>query len=306
MSIAFVFSGGGSLGAVQVGMLQALHEHGITADLLVGTSAGALNAAYLARHGQTRAVLDDLAQKWTDLRRGDIFPMSPRRAILALAGEKPSLFSARGLRALLQSELGNLTLEELGTRLLVVTTDLQSGRTALLSTGDAVSAVVASAAIPGILPPIKREGSVLVDGGLADHGYVLRTVATQVDEVFLLPGGSACALAAPPGSALGVASHALTLLIQQGLGTAVTLYTGPAILHVMPPLCPLGVSPSDFGQAATLIARARDTTKSWLDNPPPERGPAQAKFLSLHSHPRQLPHPAPSVRPRPPHPGETP
>ncbi|MDN5790876.1 MAG: patatin-like phospholipase family protein [Micrococcales bacterium] len=284
MSIAFVFSGGGSLGAVQVGMVRALHEHGVAADLLVGTSAGALNAAYLARHGQTVESLDHLSRAWASLHRDTIFHVSPHRAVLALTGRRPSFFSARGLRTLLVAELGDVAIEDLDRPLLVVTTDLRSGRTAVLSSGDAISAILASAAIPGILPPVEREGSVLVDGGLADHGYVLRSVAEQVEQIYLLPTGSACALPATPRSALGVAAHALTLLIQQGLGLSVAQYLGPASLHVMPPLCPLGVSPVDFSHGASLIARAYEATAAWLENPPEDRGPAQAGVLSLHSH----------------------
>lgn len=285
MSTAFVFSGGGSLGAIQVGMLRALHEHGVTADLLVGTSAGALNAAYLARHGQSGMSLDHLTQVWTSLHRNEIFRLSPRRAALALTGKRPSFFSARGMRTLLETELGDVSLEDLDTPLLVVATDLRSGRTAMLSSGGAISAALASAAIPGILPPVERDGSILVDGGLADHGYVLRSAAEQVDEIYLLPTGSACALPEPPRSALGVAAQALTLLIQQGLGIGVAQYLGPAILHVMPPLCPLGVSPVDFSHGASLIARAYEATAAWLENPPAKLGSAQAGVLSLHSHP---------------------
>ena len=83
MTTAFVLSGGGSLGAVQVGMLQALTERGETPDLLVGTSAGALNATYLAGHGISRDSLHTLAALWAGLRRRDVFPISPGRQLLA-------------------------------------------------------------------------------------------------------------------------------------------------------------------------------------------------------------------------------
>ena len=78
MTTAFVLSGGGSLGAVQVGMLQALAERRITPDLLVGTSAGALNAVFVAAHGTGPAALDLLAGTWTALRRDDIFQFGHR------------------------------------------------------------------------------------------------------------------------------------------------------------------------------------------------------------------------------------
>ncbi|HSP97257.1 MAG TPA: patatin-like phospholipase family protein, partial [Candidatus Dormibacteraeota bacterium] len=79
MTTAFVLSGGGSLGAVQVGMLAALHERGFRPDFLVGTSVGSLNAAYLAAHGFEMATVDRLANVWRRLRRSDVFPFDPLR-----------------------------------------------------------------------------------------------------------------------------------------------------------------------------------------------------------------------------------
>ena len=101
MSTAFVLTGGGSLGAVQVGMLAALHEHGIEPDLLVGTSAGALNAAYLAGPGTTGRP-DRLAGRTcgSDMRRRDVFVAQPRRWLAATIGAAPSMFPATPLRAL--------------------------------------------------------------------------------------------------------------------------------------------------------------------------------------------------------------
>ncbi|HZM38519.1 MAG TPA: patatin-like phospholipase family protein, partial [Acidimicrobiales bacterium] len=93
MATAFVLSGGGSLGAVQVGMLHALADHHLEPDLLVGASAGALNAAFVAGKGFSRATIDELAGVWTGLRRQDVFPFAPHRHLLALAGARPSLCS---------------------------------------------------------------------------------------------------------------------------------------------------------------------------------------------------------------------
>ena len=86
MTTAFVLSGGASHGAIQVGMLQALAERDVHPDLLIGTSAGAVNAAYVAGHGTGGQALDELAATWRGLRRGDVFPFDPLRHLLALAG----------------------------------------------------------------------------------------------------------------------------------------------------------------------------------------------------------------------------
>lgn len=84
MSTAFVLSCGGSLGAVQVGMLQALSEQGIRPDLLVGTSAGALGALWVAEHGMSRDSLAELARIWLQRHRRDIFPIRPSQVLHAL------------------------------------------------------------------------------------------------------------------------------------------------------------------------------------------------------------------------------
>src|SRR5439155_19201555 len=88
VTTAFVLSGGGSLGAVQVGMLQALGERDVRPDLVIGTSAGAINAAYVAGHGTGPNSLEVLANTWRGLRRQSVFPFDPLRHLLALAGSR--------------------------------------------------------------------------------------------------------------------------------------------------------------------------------------------------------------------------
>src|SRR5215218_9013835 len=106
MTTAFVLSGGGSLGAVQVGMLQALGERGATPDLLVGTSAGALNAVFVASHGMYPTSLGLLAATWEALRRDDVFPLRAPRMVLALAGAHDALCADTGLERLVRRHVG--------------------------------------------------------------------------------------------------------------------------------------------------------------------------------------------------------
>ena len=94
MTTAFVLSGGGSLGAVQVGMLQALAASHVEPDLLVGTSAGAVNASWVATHGMTPASLTDLATVWARLRRADIFPLDARMVLRGIIGRSPAITCA--------------------------------------------------------------------------------------------------------------------------------------------------------------------------------------------------------------------
>jgi NTE family protein len=284
MTTAFVLSGGGSLGAVQVGMLAALAERGIEPDLLVGASAGALNAAFVADRGFSTETLDELAGIWRRLRRQDVFPFSPPRQLLALAGVRPSLCAPDGLRAVIDRHLRVRRLEDTTVAVHVVTTDVLSGNEVLLSAGNATDAVLASASIPAVLPPVTIDGRALFDGGVANNTPVSQAVALGADRIVVLPAGVACALPNPPRSAVATAMHALTLLIEQRLVLDVATYHERVELIVLPPLCPLSISSVDFRQADLLIDRARDAAGRWIDAgnhhlPHPER------FLTLHSHP---------------------
>lgn len=284
MSTAFVLSGGGSLGAVQVGMLQALAQRHVQPDLLVGTSAGAVNAAFIAGRGTSMDALHDLAEIWAGLRRRDIFPLRPLHQLVAGAGTRNALCSDRGLSHVIAAHLTYARLEQAPIPVHLVTTNLLSGAEVLLSHGDAASAVLASAAIPGVFPPVCRDGLILVDGALADNAAISQAVALGADRVFVLPTGYACALSTPPKHALGVAMQALGLLIQQRLITDATVYAARVELTVLPPLCPLTVSPIDFSRARQLIERARTTSGSWLDGH--TRPPSHPELvLSTHNHP---------------------
>src|SRR3954469_4358644 len=101
MSTAFVLSGGASLGAIQAGMLEALYEHGIQPDLIVGTSAGALNGAFIAERPQTVATARELGDVWRGLSRSQIFPVNPLSGALGLVGTRNHLVPDSGLRRLI-------------------------------------------------------------------------------------------------------------------------------------------------------------------------------------------------------------
>ena len=283
MTTAFVLSGGGSLGAVQVGMMQTLADRGIEPDFLVGASAGALNAAYIAGRGFSRATVDDLALIWRGLRRQDVFRFAPHHHLLAVAGVRPALCASAGLRHLIEYHLHYDDLEKAALPIHVVTTDVMSGTEVLLSSGDPRPAVLASASIPAVLPAVEIDGRLLFDGGVADNTPVSQAVALGADRIVVLPAGTACALEAPPRSALATAVHALTLLIEQRLVHDVAAYHDQVELVVLPPLCPLAVSSLDFRQANQLIDRARDASHRWLDAGGHER-PNPERFLSLHAH----------------------
>lgn len=264
-------------------MLAALHERGIRPDFVVGTSAGALNAAYVAAEGFTASAIDELGTIWRNLDRSSVFPLSPLRHVLALAGRRASLCSTEPLRSLVDTHLRIDHLEDAALPVHVIATDVLSGEEVLLSTGDAVSAVLASAAIPAVFRPVVRAGRTLMDGGVADNTAVSQAVALGADRVVIVPTGFACALDHAPTSPLAAATHALTLMLEQRLIVEVAQLADHVEIIVAPPLCPLAVSSVDFAHADELISRAHTATRDWLEAgkhhlPHPER------FLSLHHH----------------------
>ncbi|HKY78190.1 MAG TPA: patatin-like phospholipase family protein, partial [Acidimicrobiia bacterium] len=118
---------------------------------------------------------------------------------------------------------------------------------------------------------------------IANNTAISQALALGADRVYILPAGVACALDRPPRGALASALHALSVLIEQRLILEVTYLADRAELHVLPPLCPLGVASFDFRHAAELIDRARRASRAWLA----AEGTGQARperFLSLHRH----------------------
>lgn len=281
MGCAFVLSGGGSLGSVQVGMLLALGEHGITPDLVFGTSVGAVNAAWVAANPGLEGARR-LADIWRSVSRRDVFPVRPLAGLRGFLGLADHLVPAANLRSLLEAHLTYANLEDAPIPVSVVTTEITTGAEVLLSEGDAVDAVAASAAIPGVFPPVMVGDRALVDGGVANNTPISYAVEAGAGPIYVLPTGYACALPGAPRGALANVLQSITLLVQQRLIADVVRYQDRADLHVVPSLCPLDVSPLDFSHTGDLIVRAREATNRWLDRG--SRPDDQTELLSLHRH----------------------
>lgn len=286
MTTAFALAGGASLGAVEVGMLQALLERDIRPDLVVGTSAGALNSAYLAGRPDLDGVRR-LGEVWRGLTLLRVFPPSPVDTALGLLGLGDHLVSSAGLRRIVRDNLTYGRLEEASLPVHVVATDVTSGLETLLSEGDTVDAVLASSAVPAVFPPVRVDGRALVDGAVADHTPVSQAATLGAERIYVLPTGFPCTLRRPPGSVLAVALQALVVVLSRRLALDVARVQDERDLRIVPPLCPLGVSPADFGQAGELIGRAYRSTVRWLDEGEPDRG--QAVGIGPHRYPPDLP-----------------
>lgn len=296
MTTAFVLAGGGSLGAVQVGMLNALLRAGIRPDRVYGSSMGALNAAALAAQ-PTAAGVERLAAAWQNLSRREVYPADARQlletalrslpmlpfgllraiglrneaypfrplSVLAgAAGLADALVPRRtrermiaGLVPLTQLDLAALPLE-------IEAAEITTGRLVPLSVGGAVPALLAATALAGLFPPEHVGPSTLVDASLAESTALDRAVEGGADEVYVLPSGFSCDLDDPPPGAFGVAVHASTVLIEQRLIASIARADPRVAVYAVPPLCPLAVVPVDFSHTVELILRAEEATRRWL------------------------------------------
>ena len=281
--LAFVFAGGGSLGAVQVGMLEALVAAGVRPDFVVGASVGAINGVYFAAD-PTLAGAQRLRNIWQNLTRGDVFPLSVFGALLGLAGWRRSLLEAAPLRALLERNLLVRRLEETAIPCHVAATDALDGAEVILSAGPTVDALLASAAIPVLFPPVERNGRFLMDGGVASNTPIAAAVSLGAKRVVVLPTGFSCALLKPPGGPIAMALHTLNLLVARQLVADTARFAAYADIVVVPPLCPLGISSYDFSQATAIMDRARVVTSVWLADGGLAYAGSVPQALAAHGH----------------------
>jgi NTE family protein len=278
---AFVLAGGGSFGAIQVGMLHSLAARGIAADMVVGSSVGALNGAYYAGNPTLEGV-QQLETIWRGLRRGDIFPLT-WRTLLGFLRRRDFLLASDGLCQLVEKHLPYRNLEEAKLPIHIVATDILTGKTAVLSQGPAAQAILASTAIPAAFAPVQFETKYLADGALSSNTPARVAVALGAERLIILPTGYACAREAPPTGAIANALHALTLLIATQLLSELGGLDPRIDYFVLPPLCPLAGSPYDFSQTDQLIERAINSTDAWIADGGLERPRLHAQ-LSLHEH----------------------
>lgn len=182
---AFVLAGGGSRGAVQVGMLAELVDRGIRADRVYGASVGAVNgAAYCG--DPTAEGMKTLEQVWRNLRGEQVFPRPRVHGPWTFLQHRPSVHANSGLRKIVEDGVRFELLEEAEIPLEVVATSLTDGQERWISRGPVVEAVLASAAIPAIFPPVVIDGEVLVDGGVVDNVPISRPVAAGATRVYVL------------------------------------------------------------------------------------------------------------------------
>jgi NTE family protein len=267
---AFVFAGGGSFGAIQVGMMHSLAAHGISADMVVGSSVGALNGAFYAGDPTLEGVLR-LETIWRGLTRQDVFPIN-WRTVLSFIRRRDFLIPHDGIQKLVDDHIPFCNLQDARLPLHIVATDILTGDSVVLSDGPADQAIVASTAIPGAFAPVRYKDFYLADGAISSNTPIEVAVAKGANRLIILPTGYACSTDVPPIGAVANALHALTLLIARQLVSELEDLDPGIKYFVVPPLCPLVGSPYDFSRTADHIADAIASTDAWLAKGGMEKG----------------------------------
>ncbi|MGP0031948.1 MAG: patatin-like phospholipase family protein [Acidimicrobiales bacterium] len=261
---AFVLAGGGSRGAVQVGMLAELVARGIRADRVYGASVGAINGGGYAGD-PTAENMERMADIWRGVTGADVFPRSALDGPWLFLQKRAAVHANTGVRAIIEAGIDFENLEDAAIPFEVVTTSLTDGRERWITHGNAVEAIMASSAIPSIFPPVVIDGDVLVDGGVVNNVPISRALAAGCTRIYVLLCGPLHYLPRQPRrpaeaalTAFFVAIHArfvreLTMLPP---GVEVVVFSG-------------GGEPSsqyrDFSGTAALIEEGRSEVARVLD-----------------------------------------
>lgn len=195
--IAFVLSGGGPLGATQVGMLHALLEHEILPDLILGTSVGSVNGAAVAAEPSAAAV-ERLAETWQRRESSGLFAGSVLTRVGTLARSRTHLHGDEALREALEANLPVRLIEELAVPFECVAASIERASEHWFTAGPIVDAVLASCAVPGLLPPVEIDGEHFLDGGLVNSIPVGRAVELGATTIYVLQVGRVDAPLRPP------------------------------------------------------------------------------------------------------------
>ena len=257
--VGFVLSGGGSLGAIQVGMLQALAEHQLVPDLVIGTSVGSINGAVVALDPQGAA--NRLSHAWSRITSQQVFPGGLITQARTLRLTKTHLFPNAGLASMISAFLGpSDTFSDLVLPFAAVTMDVATTRAHVLREGPLLPALLASAAIPGIFPAVEHDGRLLYDGGVVANVPMRQALALGARSLIVLDCTIPGAPLPPPESFADaiLLTAIVTMRSQAMLEAPLAAAEAPVVYLPGPPLH--RVSPW-----------TSPTLRSWLNRPTTQR-----------------------------------
>jgi NTE family protein len=263
--VAFVLSGGGNLGAIQVGMLRALVEREVVPDVVLGCSVGALNGAGFAMEPNAIGV-ERLVQHWSNTTSYELMPSSRIPSALQLLRKGVSLHGNEGLRKGVERLLGRgRQFDELQLPFQCVATQTDQAVERWFDEGDLVTAILASAALPAVYPPVVIDGQRYVDGGVVDNVPIARAVELGCRLIYVLhvgPHGRPDAeIRRPLDGAL------LAYWIARNSRFARDLASLPPRVEavVLPPGQRPDLRYDDFGQTEELVRQGYENSARFLD-----------------------------------------
>ena len=264
---AFVLGGGGLLGAAEVGMLQALTEAGVVPDLVLGTSVGALNGAAIAA-APTADAVGRLTDLWSALGTEGVFASSVLGQVRTLARSRTYLHANTRLRALIEEQSPGQLIEDLAVPFQCVAVSIETARERWFDNGPVSDAVLASCAVPGLLPPVLIDGEHYLDGGLVDSLPLGRAVRLGARRIFVLHVGRIERPLQPPKWPWEVGLVAFEVARRHRFVTDLASVPPGVLVHVLPagdegtPLATLRYR--DSRSVRTRIDRAHDATERYL------------------------------------------
>ncbi len=273
---AFVLSGGGNRGPLQVGALKALLEHGIEPDFLVGTSAGAINAVAFAVDPTPQGV-QRLAEAWRRVRRADIYPGNLFTILWRVLTRQDSLFDGSGLRRVLQAHFppGIRTFGDLRRPCYVTAADLRTQRLILFGedpSAPLLEAVLASASVPVIHPPVRFRNMQLVDGGVVAVVPITIAIEKGAEELYVLDLSFSPQVLPPRRGLAEIAMTAYqTLLSEQTLDDLYDALRSAATVHQICLTAFREISFLDFSRSAQMLEAGYEAMQRYLADPRPNQ-----------------------------------
>lgn len=269
---AFVFGGGGVLGACQAGMARALLERGVRPDLVVGTSIGAINGVAVAADPSVDGA-ERLVEMWARLGADDVLGGTFVGRLTRLVRHGTHLHANDALRELLQATLPVSRIEDLAVPFQCVAANIERAEEHWFSTGPVVPAVLASAALPGVLPPVRIDGEHYFDGGLVNSIPIARAVACGATVIYVLHVGRIEQRLAPPRLPWEVGFVAFEIARRHRFHSDLRAVPDHVTVHVLPTARePQRTSPwtnlryRDMSRIGDRVERAYDATLDYLDN----------------------------------------
>lgn len=230
---AYVLGGGGVLGASQVGMVRALAEAAVRPDLVVGTSIGAVNGAFIAADPSVEGA-ERLTEVWQEVVREGVLWERPVRKAAKIARNPTHLLTHAPLATLLDRYLPVTEFGDLDVPFQCVAAQIEESRAVWFDAGPIRPAVLASCSVPGLFPPVEIAGKHYFDGGLVHSIPVGRAVALGAREIYVLQVGRVEQQLSVPRAPWDVASVAFEISRRHRYVEEIAHVPDSVALHVLP------------------------------------------------------------------------